>query len=224
MLFSEHLLYYFVRSVMLRPRPSALFLGAIVCAACAGQPPRVQEAAAPATTVTFEAEAPSVASAKLPYAPTRTAPNDYSWHRAPKTTCLAPTHLRFDGPHGDFPLLPDDFTVALTSPETEAGASDDSAAAHGPRSADQVIASLRPRFRQCFSSWFDRGTGAEGSVRFALELACNGDVEAVTAKSSGVDEPTVACLFGVIARAEFEPPSAGQALLQVPVVFKNTER
>jgi hypothetical protein len=200
----------------------ALFTSASVSAACAGQAPRVEQAAAPVTTVTFEAEAPSVASAKLPYAPTRTSPTEYSWRRAPKTTCLAPTHLRFDGSHGDFPLLPDDFTVAITPQETKGG--DDAAAAHGPRSADQVIASLRPRFRQCFSSWFDRGANAEGSVRFALELACNGDVEAVTAKSSGVDEPTVACLFGVVARAEFEPPSAGQALLQVPVVFKNTER
>jgi hypothetical protein len=164
-----------------------------------------------------------VASAKLPYAPTRTSASDYSWRRAPKTTCVAPTHLRFDGPHGEFPLLSDD-AVELASPPEDSNAEEGQAKAPGPRSADQVIASLRPRFRQCFSSWFDRGTTAEGSVRFALELACNGDVESVTAKSSGVDEPTVACLFGVVARAEFDPPAAGQALLQVPVVFKNTER
>lgn len=205
---------------MLCLRPLALSSIASFCVACAAQAPRVQRVAEPATTVTFEAEAPSVASAKLPYAPTRTSPTDYTWRRAPKTACVGPTHLRVDGSHGEFPLVPDDAIDLSAASE----ANDGQAEVPGPRNVDQVIASLRPRFRQCFSSWFDRGTTAEGSVRFALELACNGDVEAIDAKSSGVDESTVSCLFGVMARAEFEPPSTGQALLHVPVVFKNTDR
>ncbi len=65
---------------------------------------------------------------------------------------------------------------------------------------------------------------SEGSVRFAVQIDCSGEVGAVAAKSNGVDEPTVSCLFGVVAQAAFEAPAKGQATLQIPVVFKNTER
>jgi hypothetical protein len=40
----------------------------------------------------------------------------------------------------------------------------------------------------------------------------------------GVDEPTLECLFTVVAPAQFEPPASGHATIQVPVVFKNAAR
>ncbi len=84
---------------------------------------------------------------------------------------------------------------------------------------------MRPRFRQCFSHWIDEKADAEGSVRFALELGCAGNVQAITADDvRGVDEPTLACLFTVVGPAQFDPPANGHATIQVPVVFKSAAR
>jgi hypothetical protein len=204
--------------------PVVLVAVAALCA-CGATLPR---GAQPEKVALASAEAePLPAPVPLdPFAPVRTSPTDYAWQRSQRANCETRGPLRFEGSHGEFPLLPEDVPGAAAAPDTWGSGSPAVAATEpaSPRSADQVVAALRPRLRRCFSSWVERGTTGEGSVRFAVQIDCGGEVRAVTAKSSGVDEPTISCLFGVVARASFESPVSGRATLQIPVVFKNTER
>lgn len=159
-----------------------------------------------------------------PYAPTRTSPTEYSWQRAQRADCASRAPLRFEGSHAEFPLIPDEPELDEAPDTWGAGTQARRAAPRSPKSPDQVVANMRPRLRRCFSSWLERGSHDEASVRFAVQIDCGGDVGAVTARSSGVDPATVTCLFGVVAQASFEAPNAGQATLQIPVVFKNAGR
>ena len=174
------------------------------------------------------AEAPPV----TPYAPKRAADGPrYSWQRATPAECAAnapkPAVLTFSGSVGVFPLLSDaEMDRAIAAAEAREALGDEPAA-EGKRSSspDLVVAAMRPRFRKCFSRWLDAKADAEGSVRFALELGCAGNVQAITADDvRGVDEPTLACLFTVVGPAQFDPPANGHATIQVPVVFKSAAR
>lgn len=207
---------------LLRRLPTFVALSACACGGVA-RPAAQAEAQRELVAVASTEAEPLPAPAPLdPYAPTRTSPTEYTWQRAQRAECAARTPLRFEGSHAEFPLLPDEPEEAADTWGT--GTPAPAAEAHAPKSADQVVAELRPRLRRCFSSWVERGNTNEGSVRFAVRIDCGGEVGAVTARSSGVDEPTVTCLFGVVAQASFESPASGQATLQIPVVFKNTER
>jgi hypothetical protein len=90
-----------------------------------------------------------------------------------------------------------------------------------PASPEQVVAGVRPAFHLCFSRWVADELDAEGSARFALELDCAGDVEAISAENQGVEESTLGCLFSALGSAHFAPPVAGHATVVVPVMFKN---
>jgi len=153
-----------------------------------------------------------------PYAPTR-SPNRavYLWQSEKRTECSPesqPTQL-------DTERLPEaraarDLLAAI--PERK------SVPAGDPRSPDLVVAGLRPALHHCFSRWLDARLDAQGSVRFALELGCAGEVEAISAENQGVDESTLTCLFSAVAPARFAPPAAGHATIFMPVVFKNAAR
>lgn len=166
-----------------------------------------------------------------PYTPKREADGPhYSWQSASPVKCASnatPAVLTFSGSVGVFPLLSDEeleqAQAAADARVAQANAEQPEADKH-TFSPDLVVAALRPRFRQCFSHWLDVGADGEGSVRFALELGCAGNVQAISADARGVDPPTVACLFGVVGSAQFDPPANGHATIQVPVVFKNTVR
>jgi hypothetical protein len=170
---------------------------------------------------------PSGPVAVNPYTPKRDseAPH-YSWQSATPVKCAAdakPTRLTFSGSVGVFPLLSDaELQQAQAAADAAQASAEQPEADTRASSPDLVVASLRPRFRQCFSHWLEAKTNAEGSVRFALELGCAGNVQAITADAHGVDEPTVMCLFTVVGPAQFDPPANGHATIQVPVVFKNT--
>ncbi len=89
-------------------------------------------------------------------------------------------------------------------------------------SPDLVVAGLRPRFRQCFSHWIDEKADAEGSVRFALELGCAGNVQAITADDRARCGRAHAGLpIYVVGPHNSIPPANGHAIIQVPVVFKS---
>jgi len=184
-------------------------------------------------------------AAKNPYAPTRLSPlNSYGWQNPKRPPCgkssalpgqdeivTAPVRLSFSGSVAAFPLLPEDDPNAI-QPKREAdeppadtwGTGPQLEAANVRRDPDFVVASLRPRLRGCFSNWLERRAEAEGSIRFALELGCAGEVQTISAKAEGVDEPTVECLFAVVAPATFDPQAGGHATIHVPVVFKNSGR
>ncbi|HEY0466279.1 MAG TPA: hypothetical protein VGC79_18845 [Polyangiaceae bacterium] len=186
--------------------------------------------------IEFETVPSQPARAPNPYAPTRAANSQhYSWQSATPKTCVlessakqpeAPIVLTFSGSVGVFPPIPDEPIEAQPAksllPADTWGSGEPEPSLS--RSPDLVVAGLRPAFRQCFSRWLDAKADAEGSVRFALEVGCAGEVRAISADVQGVDEPTLECLFTVVAPAQFGPPANGHATLQVPVVFKNASR
>lgn len=215
---------------MLCLRRLACFSLAGACC-CGGHPSFVAGRDSPAAVVALAAAEPQPLPAPtplVPYAPTRTSATDYVWQRSPRADCAPRSPIRFAGSHGEFPLLPEDDAGAAAAPEAPdtwgTGRHQTSAEPLAARSPEQVVAALRPRLRRCFSSWLERSGANEGSVRFALEIDCGGEVGAVTAKSSRVDESTVTCLFGVVTQASFVAPAAGHATLEIPVVFKTAER
>ncbi|MET0791232.1 MAG: hypothetical protein ABW061_06890 [Polyangiaceae bacterium] len=175
---------------------------------------------------------PNETLAPNPYAPKHDSDGPhYSWQSATPVKCAPdaekPAVLTFSGSVGVFPLLSDEelerAQLAADAPPPS-GKEEPSEVDKRASSPDLVVAALRPRFRQCFSRWLDAKADAEGSVRLALELGCAGNVQAINAEVRGVDEPTLACLFTVVGPAQFGPPVAGHATIQVPVVFKNAAR
>lgn len=180
------------------------------------------------------------------YAPQRLSLlNSYAWHNPERPACgrspaplasdesqTAQVKLSFSGSVALFPLLPEDdpsvdqvkLRAERPAIDTWGTGSQPEATGAARRDPDHVVASLRPRLRSCFSSWLDRRAEAEGSIRLALELGCAGEVQAISAKADGVDEPTIECLFAVVAPAVFDPPAGGRATIHVPVVFKNSSR
>lgn len=131
--------------------------------------------------------------------------------------------LSFYDSVASFPLLTDDSSGGVPpQPDADDAPADNTKPVR--RDPDFVVASLRPRLRSCFSSLLERHEQAEGSIRFALGLGCSGEVQTISAKAEGVDEPTIECLFAVVAPARFAPPAGGRATIQVPVVFKNSAR
>lgn len=184
--------------------------------------------------IEFERDPPKPARAPSPYAPTRAGNSPrYSWQSAMPKACApeasarqaeVPVVLSFSGSVGVFPPLPDEVTDPPPAQSSAPSTWGSGTPAPEVRSADLVVAALRPAFRRCFSRWLEAKADAEGSVRLALELGCGGEVQAISADVQGVDEPTLECLFTVVGPAQFVPPAGGHATLQVPVVFKNAAR
>lgn len=222
------------------------WITAVAASSCAQHAAPVQTPRAPLNgpqAVVFDAPVAARPRAANPYAPKRSALGpEYSWQSAnpsrcgtdqPQATAAPATRITFQGPIGVFPALTDDEASALQAelareaPDTWGTGQPDAAEAvaeHRASNPELVVAGLRPRFRQCFSHWLEATANAQGSVHFALELGCAGDVQSISAAVQGVDEPTVECLFAVVALAQFDPPPAGHASIQVPVVFKNAAR
>ena len=156
------------------------------------------------------AAAPSVSN---PYAPTRTlAAGVYSWQSDKRTECPAESWARLQ--LSAAPGLLAAFPERILEPVDKAP----------PASADSVVLALRPAIHHCYSRWLEANVDAQGRVRFALELGCAGDVQAISAVNQGVDESTLTCLFSAVAPARFAPPVGGRATVLVPVVFKNAAR
>lgn len=175
--------------------------------------------------------------AQNPYAPTCITPlHQYAWQNPkhppcsrssalaePAQTYTAEVKLSFFDSVASFPLLTGD-EAGIVPPKPEADGAPAESPSLGRRDPNFVVASLRPRLRSCFSSLLERSEQAEGSIRFALSLGCAGEVQTISAKTEGVDLPTIECLFAVVAPAMFDPPVGGRATIQVPVVFKNSAR
>jgi hypothetical protein len=235
---------------MIDNRRVFLLACAMTCACSAHRPPPPPVGDAAAASARFEPEpAPRAepnGAVLNPYAPTRLSPlNSYGWQNPKRPTCsrpLAPlgsdgpyttqVKLSFSGSVAAFPLLPEDDPTApkakkdpnAPAPDTWGTGPHAETVASARRDPDFVVASLRPRLRSCFAGLLDRRAEAEGSIRFALELGCAGEVQAISAKAEGVDQPTVECLFAVVAPAMFDPPAGGRATIHMPVVFKNSTR
>ena len=210
---------------------SSFVLGGLL-SACASAGAVPVQAAVAEDPRSIEPQRPTEILAAKPYAPQRVADGPgYLWQRPKPIQCAAdapkPAVLTFSGSVGIFPLLSDE---ELERAQADADAREALGAAEEPvakraSNPELVVAGLRPRFRRCFSRWTDEKANAQGSVRFALELGCAGNVQAITADDvRGVDEPTLACLFTVVGPAQFDPPANGHATIQVPVVYKSAAR
>lgn len=151
-----------------------------------------------------------------PYAPVRSRnATRYSWQSEQRAECDSEASVNQAEPESNaarrvFAALPERASQATLRVQ--------------PATPDLVVAALRPALHRCFSRWVDTRLDAQGSVRFALELGCTGDVAAVSAENQGIDETTLECLFSVVAPAHFAPPPGGHATVLVPVVFKNAAR
>lgn len=223
----------------------AAAVGISACAGPARSGPAAASQVAPADSAAVASTpAPALSSAAddssrapNPYAPTCITPlHQYAWQNPkhtpcnrsaaltePATTYTAEVKLSFFDSVAAFPLLTDD-VEGIVPPKPQADGAPPESVGASRRDPNFVVASLRPRLRSCFSSLLERSEQAEGSIRFALSLGCAGEVQTISAKAEGVDEPTIECLFAVVAPAMFDPPAGGHATIQVPVVFKNSAR
>ena len=208
------------------PKSSGLLLLATLgCGACGGAAPlnaahalRAQASESP--SLTAEPVAASAAAA-TPYAPRRIAASKYLWQRPLGIVCAPkePALLHFSGSSAEFPLLPEDAPGAAREPAVTVVPPPDG----DTRSPDAIVSSLRPRLRTCFAQMQERRGSAQGTARFALELACNGVVNSISAETQSLDEQAVVCLFGLVGPSVFPPPPGGHGTLQMPVVFRNSE-
>jgi len=86
--------------------------------------------------------------------------------------------------------------------------------------ADRVIASLRPRFRQCYQTGLNTDPSQQGKVVITAKVGPNGEVDSANVSSnSGLSPQVAGCIAGVIKRAQFSPPGGGGSTLNVPVTF-----
>lgn len=86
--------------------------------------------------------------------------------------------------------------------------------------ADRVIASLRPRFRQCYQTGLTSDPGMSGKVIISAKVSPNGEVQSADVSSNTGLSPTVAsCIAGVVKRAQFNAPGGGGSTLSIPVTF-----
>lgn len=88
-----------------------------------------------------------------------------------------------------------------------------------PRDRERVVASLRPRFRNCYErgSFLDRDA-MSGLVVLHMRVAPDGSVRTVEiAKRTGLSSEVATCLSRKAQGAIFEAPGPGGAALDVPV-------
>lgn len=82
-----------------------------------------------------------------------------------------------------------------------------------------AVASMRPRFRDCYAALLSRNRRAHGAVRLTLRIDCQGAVRSALAAAYGIDREAVSCLFRQVALSRFSPPDGGTATIQIPITF-----
>jgi hypothetical protein len=85
----------------------------------------------------------------------------------------------------------------------------------------ELVRGLRPAFRACFERFIDRHPlTSGGSVRLTLGVDCEGRVTRMRAVVQNVDRAMTACMMRAALATRFDPPSAGIAVIDVPVALK----
>jgi Ca-activated chloride channel family protein len=86
--------------------------------------------------------------------------------------------------------------------------------------AARVVAGMRAGFRACHQRALNEDPEAAGSIRLLLRVGSAGSVEAASAAPAGrFPRSLVDCVTARARAAQFEPPTGGPAILQVPVTF-----
>ena len=86
--------------------------------------------------------------------------------------------------------------------------------------ADRVIASLRPRFRQCYNTGLQSDPGMSGKVTITAKVGPNGEVQSAgVGSNSGLSDSVASCIARVVRGATFAAPGGGGSTLNIPVTF-----
>jgi hypothetical protein len=78
---------------------------------------------------------------------------------------------------------------------------------------------MRPGFLDCYDRLSRVRSNADGSIGFAIEVNCHGQVVAIEATARVIDGEAVRCMLSVAEQGQFDPPNGGRALIQVPIEF-----
>ena len=85
--------------------------------------------------------------------------------------------------------------------------------------AAYVVAQMRPGFVDCYDRLSRVRSSADGSIGFAIDVNCHGQVVAIEATARVIDGEAVRCMLGVAEQGQFDPPNGGRAVIQVPIKF-----
>ncbi|MCA9626363.1 MAG: AgmX/PglI C-terminal domain-containing protein [Polyangiaceae bacterium] len=86
--------------------------------------------------------------------------------------------------------------------------------------ASRVVAGMRAGFRACYQRGLAQNPDAQGSIRLSIRVGPGGEVQGVSASSSGnLPGSVVSCVQSRASAAQFSPPEGGSAVISVPVTF-----
>jgi len=85
--------------------------------------------------------------------------------------------------------------------------------------ASRVVAGMRAGFRACYQRELASNPDAQGSIRLTIRVGPGGEVQSVSAASSGNLGSAVGCVQSRASAAQFAPPEGGSAVISVPVTF-----
>ena len=86
--------------------------------------------------------------------------------------------------------------------------------------AARVVAGMRAGFRSCYNRGLAENPDAQGSIRLSIRVGPGGEVQGVTASSSGnLPGSVTSCVQSRAQAAQFDPPEGGSAVVVVPVSF-----
>lgn len=108
--------------------------------------------------------------------------------------------------------IPDAAPPEPEEPDLPAGAA---------QNAADVVAALRPAFRDCYEAALRRDPRIEGFTTLEVRLDPAGHVASSAASGTfGLDPQTADCMASVIRPAVFDPPGPNGAKLNVPLRFR----
>jgi hypothetical protein len=86
--------------------------------------------------------------------------------------------------------------------------------------AAAVIAAMRAGFKRCYDRALAQNADAQGRIALSIHVGPGGEVQSVSAETSGNLPSSVgACVSARARAAQFELPEGGLAVVQVPVTF-----
>lgn len=85
--------------------------------------------------------------------------------------------------------------------------------------ASRVVAGMRAGFRNCFNRELAQNPDAQGRIDLSIKVGPGGEVQSVSAASSGNLGSAVECVKARARGAQFDPPAGGSAVVKVPVTF-----
>jgi hypothetical protein len=119
------------------------------------------------------------------------------------------------------PARPTDFGVLRGDGGTGGG---DAGGTGSISNADDVIASLRPRFRDCYQEGLRADPAMEGKVLVSAKVSPAGEVtSADIAFLSGLSNEVAACIVALVKAATFASQNTSSTL-QIPVTFVVAKR